>query len=143
LVAGILYQKLGLKISLCGAFILAALGGLSIAIFSIPHPEIVPIMVLFAKGGVKMTFNICYFANSQIFPCIFAGTAFGICNLGAKIATIFSPYMAEVDPPLPMIIFTILAVMSAILSLLIRTAPEHDKDEKRATVGANIKIEEY
>ena len=81
-------------------------------------------MVLFAKGGVKMTFNICYFANSQIFPCIFAGTAFGICNLGAKVATIFSPYMAEIEPPLPMIIFTILAVTCAITSLLIRTDPD-------------------
>ncbi len=71
-----------------------------------------------------MTFNICYFANSQIFPAIFAGTAFGICNLGAKIATIFSPYMAEVDPPLPMIIFTILAISAAFLSLIIRAEPE-------------------
>ncbi|TNV73193.1 hypothetical protein FGO68_gene463 [Halteria grandinella] len=124
ILAGVLYQFFGLKKSLFGAFILAALGGLSLVIFSATLPGIVPVMVLFAKGGVKMTFNICYFANSQIFPAIFAGTAFGICNLGAKIATIFSPYMAEIDPPLPMIIFTVLAVSCAMVSLLIRTEPE-------------------
>jgi hypothetical protein len=78
--------------------------------------------LLLAKGGVKMTFNIVYLANSQIFPAIFAGTAFGICNIGAKLATIFSPYMAEVDPPTPMIVFTILAVIAAVLSLFVKTS---------------------
>jgi hypothetical protein len=78
-------------------------------------------MVLFAKGGVKTTFNVCFFANAQIFPAIFAGTAFGICNLVAKIATIFSPYMAEVNPPIPMIIFSALATVAGLLALFIRT----------------------
>ena len=79
-------------------------------------------MLLLAKGGVKMIFNFVYLVNSQIFPAIFSGTAFGICNIGAKLATIFSPYMAEVDPPTQMIVFSVLAIVAAVLSLFIRTA---------------------
>jgi len=126
---GVIYQKLGIKISLCLAFSAAALGGLCILLFSSASPDLVPYMLLFSKGGVKLTFLVCFFANSQIFPAIFAGTAFGICNAGAKIATIASPYMAEVDPPVPMIVFSILAFAGAALSLLIREKPEKIRTE--------------
>ena len=76
---------------------------------------------MLAKGGMKMTFAIVYLANAQIFPAIFAGTAFGICNIGAKLVTIFAPYIAEVNAPVPMVIFTILSSIAALLSLLMRT----------------------
>jgi len=119
---GVAYKFLGLRFSLFIAFVVAAAGSISLLLFSKAHPSVTPIMLLLAKGGVKMTFNIVYLANSQIFPAIFAGTAFGICNIGAKLATIFSPYMAEVEPPLPMIIFTVLAIMAAGLSVFIKTS---------------------
>jgi hypothetical protein len=81
-------------------------------------------MVALAKGGVQATFDICYLANSFLFPAIFAGTAFGICNIAAKISTILAPILAEFTPPLPMIIFTILTSMGAILPIFIKTKPE-------------------
>ena len=81
-------------------------------------------MLSFAKGGVKVTFDICYLANSTIFPAIFAGTAFGFCNAGAKIATILSPLLAEVVPPVPVIIFCSMAAGGTLLSWLLRTG-EH------------------
>lgn len=122
LLGGIAYRFMGLSLSLFIAFVGAAVGSINLLLFSAAHPGLVPIMLLLAKGGVKMTFAIVYLANSQIFPAIFAGTAFGICNIGAKLATIFSPYMAEVDPPIPMIAFTIFALVAAFLSLFIRTS---------------------
>jgi hypothetical protein len=121
IMGGLAYSTLGLNRSLCFAFLFATVGSVALLFFSARYPDVVPIMVLLAKGGVKMTFNIVYFANSHIFPAIFAGTAFGICNLGAKLATILSPYMAEVDPPAPMIVFTILAITASVLSLFIKT----------------------
>jgi len=81
-------------------------------------------MVAFAKGGVQATFDICYLANSFLFPAIFAGTAFGICNAGAKISTILAPVLAEFTPPLPMIIFSILTSMGAVFPMFIKTEPE-------------------
>jgi hypothetical protein len=121
IMGGLAYKYLGLKFSLFGAFIFATCGSVSMLIFSVQYPDAVPVMIMLAKGGVKMTFNIVYLANAQIFPAIFAGTAFGLCNIGAKLATIFSPYMAEVDPPAPMIVFSITASIAAILALFIRT----------------------
>lgn len=78
-------------------------------------------MLTLAKTGVKVTFDICYLANSHLFPAIFAGTAFGICNIGAKIATIFAPMIAEIEKPIPMATFTIVALIAALLSLFIIT----------------------
>jgi OCT family organic cation transporter-like MFS transporter 3 len=122
MLGGIAYKFLGIRFSLFIAFIAASIGSISLLFFSGSFPGIIPVMLMLAKGGVKMTFNIVYLANSQIFPAIFAGTAFGICNIGGKVATIFSPYMAEVDPPVPMIVFTVLAVVAAFLSLFIKTS---------------------
>lgn len=48
-----------------------------------------------------------------MFPTLFAASAFGICNLTARIFTIFAPLVAEIPAPLPMIIFTTLAALSA------------------------------
>jgi len=78
-----------------------------------------PYMLMLAKGGVKVTFDICYLANSTIFPAIFAGTAFGFCNAGAKIASILSPMLAELDPPTPMSIFIAMSTVSAGLAWFI------------------------
>jgi hypothetical protein len=121
ILGGVAYKFMGLKYSLFGAFIFATCGSVAMLLFSANYPGAVPVMIMMAKGGVKMTFNIVYLANAQIFPAIFAGTAFGVCNIGAKLATIFSPYVAEMDPPVPMLIFTILASTASILALFLRT----------------------
>lgn len=93
---GYLYHKFGLRLVLISFFTVALCGSISIIIFSETNASLVPIMIAFAKNGVKVTFDICYLGNSFLFPAIFAGTAFGFCNAGAKISTILSPMIAEV-----------------------------------------------
>ena len=124
ILGGYLYHKFGLRIVLFSFFLIALLGGITLIIFSESNESLVPIMIAFAKGGVKVTFDICYLGNSFLFPAIFAGTAFGFCNAGAKISTIFSPLLAEVEPPIPMIVLSILTSSGAISSLFLKTAPE-------------------
>lgn len=119
MLGGYVYHRFGVKTALTGAFTLAVTGGVLILIFSEANPDFVPYMLSLAKGGIKITFDICYLANSIIFPTIFAGTAFGLCNLGAKIATILAPMLAEVDPPVPMIVFSLMAALGGIVSLFI------------------------
>ena len=121
---GYLYHKFGLRPVFLSFFIAALLGGIAIIIFSETNESLVPIMITFAKGGVKITFEVCYLGNAFLFPSIFAGTAFGFCNAGAKLSTIFSPLMAEVEQPIPTIVFSILTSSGAILSLFIKTPPE-------------------
>lgn len=67
-----------------------------------------------------MTLDTCYLANAILFPAIFAGTAFGICNIGAKFASIISPMLAEVDAPVPMIVFTSVSFVALIASYMLR-----------------------
>ena len=103
---------------------MAIAGSVSLLILGDDHVDLIPVFILLAKCGVSATFNICYLANAQIFPAIFSGTAFGICNIGAKLATIFAPLVAEVDPPIPMILFTCTAFLAGIISFFINTKPE-------------------
>ena len=132
ILGGLLYHKLGIKITLFIAFTMSILGSVSILTLGNTYPEFVSIMVSFAKGGGKISFDVCYLANSTLFPAIFSGTAFGICNIAAKIATILSPLVAELDPPIPMTIFTIIAAVAVLLSTMFRTAPE--KIRKSGTI---------
>jgi MFS transporter, OCT family, solute carrier family 22 (organic cation transporter), member 4/5 len=120
-IGGFLFARLGVKKVLFLFFLIATFGGIALVILSESQPGLIPIMVAFAKGGVQATLEICYLANSFLFPAIFSGTAFGICNAGAKISTIVSPILAEFNPPLPMIIFSIFTSMGSFLSIFLRT----------------------
>lgn len=124
LISGLLYDKIGIKGVLVGSYIISVVGGvllLSLQSFT----SIVPVMILLAKFGVSSTFNMCYLGNALIFPTIFAGTAYGICNTFGKLATIISPMLAEVKMPTPIIVFVVVTSTAAVLALFIR--PEGKK----------------
>jgi hypothetical protein len=96
LFGGMIYHKTSARFIFSASYLISLLGG--IFLLSLQRFEkAIPVMVLLAKFGVASTFNICYLANSLIFPTIFAGTAFGVCNFFGKLATITSPLLAEVD----------------------------------------------
>jgi hypothetical protein len=131
IISGIMYKKLGIKFTLVFWFSVSLCGGIPLLFFGNNHVDLIPIFVLFSKARVTATFNMCYLANAQIFPAIFAGTAFGICNIGAKLTTILAPLIAEVNPPLPMILFCITAGLACFLSLLIRKDPNPPQNEEK------------
>jgi len=118
-----MYKRIGMKLTLIIWFSLSLVGGLCLMIFGDSNKNLIPVFVLFSKAGVTATFNLSYLANSQIFPAIFAGTAFGICNIGAKFTTILAPLMAEVKPPVPMILFCLSAAVAGSLSFFIKKDP--------------------
>jgi hypothetical protein len=133
IISGFMYKKLGVKISLVFWFLVSFIGGAFFLLLGNSYENLIPIFLLFAKGGVTGASTICYLGNAQIFPAIFAGTAFGICNFGAKTTTILSPLVAEIDPPVPMILFCVTTCLGGLLSLFIR------KDPYR--VEAKVKVE--
>lgn len=128
-VGGLVYHSLGIRIALSGSYLTAMIGSITLVLFSEANPDIVPVMITFARSGIKATFDICYLANGTLFPAIFAGTSFGLCNMGAKIATIMSPMLAEVPPPVPMITFTVVAGLAALLATMIITKEKHNADK--------------
>ena len=91
IVSGLFYEKVGVKLSLGGAFTISAIGGLLI-LFQGKHDDTIFFFIsfLFAKFGVTCCFNINFVANAYFFPVLFAATALGICNFLARFVSSFS-----------------------------------------------------
>lgn len=62
ILGGLLYQKIGIKITLVCCFTMAIIGSVSLLLND--NDDLIPIFILLAKGGVSGTFNICYLANA-------------------------------------------------------------------------------
>ncbi len=127
LIGGLLYEKYGVRLTLPIFFVISVAGSLCVIFLGGISDTIDAIFVMFTRVGVNTSFTLCYLANSGIFPAIFAGTAFGMCNVGAKFITIFAPMLAEVEKPVPMIIFAIVTSLAIFASLMIKAPPNSAK----------------
>lgn len=127
---GFLYHHKGPRVAMPIFLTVAICGSVSLMTWVDYVKPMIPFVVLITRSGIKCTFDSCYLANSTIFPAIFAGTAFGICNIGAKVVTIFSPLTAEVKAPIPMVIFSSLSFVGLLASSQLRV--NHVVQKRRA-----------
>jgi len=67
-----------------------------------------------------MAMCVCYVSTPFLFPVLLCGTAFGICNLIGRTMALSASVIVELDIPLPMEIFTAIAVISIVVSLLLQ-----------------------
>lgn len=122
--SGILVSYLSFNKTLGLSFFIGIVGGFSICFMATNSANqwIFPICVLLAKFGISSAYNICYMANGLLFPTQIAATTLGICNLFARCATIFAPFVAAVfeTPITPMIIFSTIACLAFVSSFLIK-----------------------
>ena len=82
---------------------------------------IVSTLILGTKFGVCQLFNIAYIANTYLFPIHLVATSYAICNISARVFTIFAPYVAELEPvEISEWIFSCMMLMSLIVSLFIQ-----------------------
>ena len=125
-VSGLLYEKIGVKLSLVISFALSTMGGILILAYGLEH-ESDPgfyICFLLTKFGVSCLWNIIFNANQYFFPVLFAATAMGVCNFLARLSTSFSYLASEIDEPTPMYLFTFICGLSCIASTFLRTKKE-------------------
>ena len=61
-----------------------------------------------------------------MFPVALCTTAFGICNIFARISTIMSPLIAELPDHVPMSIFSVICIATAFLPLFLRQVKKGD-----------------
>jgi hypothetical protein len=116
ILSGFMYKKLGLKLSFTILLSISVVGGLLIIFFGSDDSKVwMPIFVLFAKFGISGGFNLSYCSTVYVFPTLFCATALGMCNFFARLLTIFAPFIAEYEPPLPMALFTGLAAFGIIV----------------------------
>jgi len=112
---GLLYAKLGMKISITSLFVMSAIGGFCILLVGAEDVFWMPFFVVIAKFGLSGVISILYVSNVDVFPTLFCSTAIGICNFASRFLTIFSAQVAEIEPPLPMILFSSLFLAGSVL----------------------------
>ncbi|CDW90620.1 solute carrier family member 5 [Stylonychia lemnae] len=142
IVSGYLVQKIGIRRVLIFCYSVSIIGGLMLIVFQDrSQGYLIPFSILLARFGISAAYNICYLVSAVIFPTVFAGTAFGLCNLFAKMTTIFSPIVAEAAAPIPMISYCLLALVPCILAnflILDGIEEKQDKNKKRTEIISEI-----
>lgn len=116
--AGIIAQYVGTQKALCMSYSLAFVGGF-LLIASGKDEILIMICVLITKFGINSAFTLCYIINTEYFPSIVCSRIFGICNIFARISTIMSPLIAEITPPIPMLIYCLICALSSIASMFL------------------------
>ena len=118
------YGKWGVRRTMTIFFTMAIVGSFPV-IFSEGASEnyrdyVVPVCLFVMNSGVSASFANIYVGHLDLFPVVFASTSMGFCNIIARFTTIFAPMVAEVDQPVPEIIFTTVCVIAAVVSLFVR-----------------------
>ena len=114
LISGFIALIIGTKNTLILCFLIGGVFGLALA-FLDPHYEyMIMICLLLTKFGVSSSLSLCFLVTSEYFPIIYSATVFGACNVFSRVISIFSPLIAEINAPLPMIIYGIFCMMSVL-----------------------------
>lgn len=78
-------------------------------------------MVIGAKMGHSMAQNVNYILTAQLFPAEYTATAYGVCNFLAKMVSILSPLMAEMEEPIPMGVYGGASATAGLLAIMLIT----------------------
>ena len=106
-------MRFGLKRALLICYFICAVGSVLTACFEESLVHWIPIFVLFSKFGVGASFGLIYVANF-IFPVEIASQTLGFCNTTARLFTMVAPLIAELEPPVPMMLMTSFALVAGI-----------------------------
>ena len=60
-----------------------------------------PVLLLFINLGIVAEFDVVYLINAEYFPPAILGTAYGICNVVARLISILAPFVAKLEHPWP------------------------------------------
>mmetsp|Transcript_19198 Transcript_19198/g.26007 ORF Transcript_19198/g.26007 Transcript_19198/m.26007 type:complete len:185 (+) Transcript_19198:1434-1988(+) len=123
---GLVYIKLTPRWTFFIGYAVALAGGICL-IFQNKFGDnaaLVAFFVLLAKYGISMTMCACYVSTPFVFPVMSAGLAFAICNIFGRLFSTAAPYAAELKIPLPMELFTVMAIIGLLLCLLVKTSDD-------------------
>ena len=75
------------------------------------------VLIMLTNLGVVIAFDVAYLINAQLFPTVLLATAYGVCNILGRSISIFSPIVAKLPHPIPLVALAIFAGVSGFLSL--------------------------
>lgn len=90
-VCGLLYKKFGIRFSFSLSYVFAIVGSVSLIMFAEDYLEFVPYFLFLLRVGLNTGLCLVYFVNADVFPTLFTGSAFGICNFFGRGLTILAP----------------------------------------------------
>lgn len=98
LISGLIYNKLGARMTHIVMSALAAAGSIVLLfVWDDSHPKLILMCILISKFGSAAVFNICYIDFVVLSPIILTPTFFGLCNAFARVFASMSSVFAEVD----------------------------------------------
>ena len=117
------YYKMGLKQSLGGSFLVSVCGGLLITAIGLKHEGswLFPVLVIIAKTGVSVSYQIIYVAHPSLFPVLFAATALGWVQFIGNVVSLGAVSQAEgVSKPMSLLTFTFFSAVAGVSLLGLR-----------------------
>ena len=132
--SALLYNRIGFKKTFVISYMIGLVGMLFLVMTDTLQYGWLSLFILGSKFGVSSTFNIAFIAIYQIFPATIMATCFGVCNVGARFATILSPYVAELKPDAVsqwIFIGTCALALIPSISLIDKSNQNQDEDEDK------------
>ena len=89
--------------------------------------RVIPWFTFIAKIGTNLTYSAASYASFSdptIFPLLKRSTAVGICDFFAIGITIFAPFVAELDRPIPILVVIFVSIISLIVSFTFVSPPK-------------------
>lgn len=122
--AGVISTHFGAKNTLFFSFTLAALSGIALLLAESGKlwgegPLQIMVFVLVTRYGINSAFTLCYIITADYFASIISSQVFGICNVFARFSTILAPLIAEINKPVPMIVYILICFISMLSSLFL------------------------
>ena len=133
-----MYYYLGTKKGLFISFLLETAFGVGILLYGVDNQDSVffILLVLSSDFFCNVGWQILYVAHTTVFPTLFASTSFGFCNFLARLMAAASPEISLLKEPAPMIIYTIVSALLALLVLGLHTDKKHfEVSEKHGTTS--------
>ena len=79
------------------------------------------------KFGIACSLATVYLVHPILFPVGCAAATFGFCNFFARAFTALSPILAKIEEPLPIMLFTVITIVAAIMALGIQIGDTNEK----------------
>mmetsp|Transcript_12965 Transcript_12965/g.17466 ORF Transcript_12965/g.17466 Transcript_12965/m.17466 type:complete len:218 (+) Transcript_12965:944-1597(+) len=115
--AGVVLVQLGTKPLFAAAFLIAFAGSLNLLnLTEGSDPFLASVFIMMTKFGVSMGWVAACMCLIELFPASLVATAFGLCNVAAKLVCMVAPIVAEVKPPTPMMIVAVITAFAGLLS---------------------------
>ena len=109
-----LLSGIGLKKLFLLGFTMGSIGSLLLTFFGTGN--LAAVFILLTIFGYAFSFLGCYMGIALLFPTVLKSSAMGYVNFFARLAGVFAPVVAEVRPPINLIILIASSVIAGILS---------------------------